>query len=439
MRHLLPLLCAALMLGAGACSFGVAASPTPTPIAEPPAPAAETFRVQRGLVTRAVEFSARVQPREFESLSFGVDGRVRRAAVRTGDAVKQGDVLIELDLADLRTQLDQAVIQLRTAQSVLSDTLSAYTRTVQLARLDLQQAQLRLDTAKARVTAGGQRVIVSDLARNAQLIDDLKRIINDARQRYNQALADDAEKRLRQAEADREKLQASLDSLTADARARQFEIANLELDVERARLSLDAKESSLDPRLIQAVESAAVNVDALRAKIANGQILAPFDGTVTYQTVSVGDNVRALDPVVAVAKPGELEIVAELQADQIILLSPGQRVDVRLTGGGRLNGVIRSLPFLGPTSRDRLVRITVDNPAGLESGALARVSAELSRAENALWVPPQAVRSFRGRAYVVVQDPPGGQRRVDVKVGVEGNDRTELIDGVSEGEVVVSP
>jgi multidrug efflux pump subunit AcrA (membrane-fusion protein) len=53
-----------------------------------------------------------------------------------------------------------------------------------------------------------------------------------------------------------------------------------------------------------------------------------------------------------------------------------------------------------------------------------------------LWLPPQAIRTFEGRKFVVVQEG-DAQRRVDVKIGVEGEDRVEIVEGLNEGQVVV--
>jgi len=52
--------------------------------------------------------------------------------------------------------------------------------------------------------------------------------------------------------------------------------------------------------------------------------------------------------------------------------------------------------------------------------------------------PPQAIRTFEGRTFAVVQDGQG-QRRVDVKVGITNEDQTEILEGLTEGQVVVSP
>jgi hypothetical protein len=67
---------------------------------------------------------------------------------------------------------------------------------------------------------------------------------------------------------------------------------------------------------------------------------------------------------------------------------------------------------------------------------LTRIAIVLERKPDVLWLPPVALRTFEGRRFVVVQEG-GGQRRVDLKVGLEGDDRTEIASGLTEGQIVV--
>jgi len=90
---------------------------------------------------------------------------------------------------------------------------------------------------------------------------------------------------------------------------------------------------------------------------------------------------------------------------------------------------------------DSSTRISLDvDPAevGLELHDLVQITVVLERKAGVLWLPPQALRRFEGRDFVVVQEA-DGQRRVDVKLGVEGGDRVEIVTGLTEGQIVVGP
>jgi len=66
------------------------------------------------------------------------------------------------------------------------------------------------------------------------------------------------------------------------------------------------------------------------------------------------------------------------------------------------------------------------------------LTVELERSVDTLWLPPQAVRTFEGRSFVVIQEG-GAQRRMDVRIGIRSDDRLEILDGLVEGQTVIAP
>jgi multidrug efflux pump subunit AcrA (membrane-fusion protein) len=99
-------------------------------------------------------------------------------------------------------------------------------------------------------------------------------------------------------------------------------------------------------------------------------------------------------------------------------------------GGGRVSDV---------EAEDESTRVALETLAsapGLEVGDLVRVTVVLERKADVLWLPPQAIRTFEGREFVVVREGEG-QRRVDIKVGIESEDRVEIEEGLTEGQIVI--
>jgi hypothetical protein len=88
---------------------------------------------------------------------------------------------------------------------------------------------------------------------------------------------------------------------------------------------------------------------------------------------------------------------------------------------------------------DKSTRVTIEGSpgeSGFALGDLVRVNVELERKADVLWLPPQALRVFDGRRFALLQDGEV-QRRVDVEVGIETQDRVEIKNGLEEGQVVV--
>lgn len=384
MFHTRLLIAAIALLTLNACGFA-SPSATPTPVPEPPAPTAPTYVVQRGLVVREVEFEAQSQPVESVVLSFVTEGKVMKVFKKAGDEVKKDEVIAELDVSDIRNQLRQAQIELRTAEAILANTLQSYTRTLQLAQLDVDQAQLKLDAAIARSQQPGISA--------------------------------------------------------AERQAREAEAKVLELELQRAKLKLEEVGATLDPTLIKNVETSRISVEALQDKLDRATLVAPFDGVLTELVVVVGMSSRPLERVAVVSKPGRIELVAELSSELARELSVGQPVTVRLANNPALafGGVIQRVPAVGGARADRLVRIQIDPGIELEGGVKAIVTAMTGRRDDVLWIPTSTVRTYRGRQFVVLQNPDGSQRRADVKLGLTAADRVEILDGLREGDVVVAP
>jgi multidrug efflux pump subunit AcrA (membrane-fusion protein) len=55
-----------------------------------------------------------------------------------------------------------------------------------------------------------------------------------------------------------------------------------------------------------------------------------------------------------------------------------------------------------------------------------------------LWLPPDAIRTAGGRTFVIINSE-AGPKRVDVELGLQTRDRVEIVSGLDEGQVVVSP
>ena len=75
---------------------------------------------------------------------------------------------------------------------------------------------------------------------------------------------------------------------------------------------------------------------------------------------------------------------------------------------------------------------------GYEMGDLVKVDIVVEQSLNTLWVPPQVIRTFDSRSFIVVQDGEV-QRRVDVKLGVVGDERVEILEGLTQGQIVIGP
>jgi len=358
--------------------------------------------------------------------------------------VKQGDVLAELDTSDLKNKIEQARIEYLSAQSTLSKTMDTYTQTKRSAQLDLDVAQLKLEQARAKDFAPQVTLAEAEIARAERALADANTGLTSARNTpQDKDMIAGFERMVMDAQIQLARARSDYQDLVQQQATHQFDVSILAKDVERSRLAIDRINSDIDPALQRTAEVNRLALELLEAQLARMQILAPFDGRISSESLEVGKNVRAFDPVIIVAKPGGLEAAAELSQSRLAEIAVGQKVSVTLSSvpGKVYTGEVRRLPQTGAatTATDRSVRVAIEGADGdMQEGDLARVTIITDRKDNTLWLPPQALRNFQGRRFVVVRDPEG-ERRSDVKVGLQGEDRIEILSGVLEGQTVVAP
>lgn len=451
----LALLMAVLLAG---CIPGSTAEAPPTPTPLPTAIVREqtTYTVQRGTVVDDLTFTGRVSPVEEAELYFRTDGRVLKVHVERDDAVQTGDLLAELDVEALYRQMAQAELAVETAKTDLASAEKERAYNLARARLNLQQEQIALDKLKNYNATADLAVVEADLEKATLELQAAQGQYDAVSHVPNIAMRPEAEA-LRQATLGYARAQAAYDQAGQQAAQRVYDTRSQQARLELSQLEVERLETGVDPRLHQTVAKAELELADLQAQITDTLILAPFDGEVTAVSTAAGKAVEGFKPIIVVANPAELEVTAELSADEMRELSEGQEATVTPMEypGQELPATIYSLPYpygsggsaSGLDEEDRTTHLQVDfgdlAPAlsggkGIEPGDLVRVTVKLEQKENVLWLPPAAIRTFEGRKFVVVQEGVG-QRRLDVTLGIESEDRVEIVDGLEEGQIVVGP
>ena len=193
------------------------------------------------------------------------------------------------------------------------------------------------------------------------------------------------------------------------------------------------------------VAQAQLSLERIQSQLAAGQILAPFDGKIASLDVRPGDSVQAYKPVISVMNESQLEIVVDyIGSEDSTKIGVGQELELNFARykGKTVKGKVERLPSKLTNSGSTVNADTSfhmsyeDKSLDLDVGDLVQVVLTLSRKDDALWLPPQAVRAFEGRRFVVVKDG-DRQRRQDVKVGIISTDRIEIVEGLKEGDVVI--
>ena len=354
----------------------------PTPIPTPIVPSKPVYQVERGNIIYERRFYGRISPLITEEIAFAIDGRVDDIYLERGADVVQGDVLARLNTRALENQLLAAEEALAIAQSILESAESQTDYAGQRAQITLEMAQLRLDHA----------------------------------------------------------LSNAPDPLTSDD---QLRIDLLRLERDLAAVTQAELDTGVDPQLRFDVTAARKRVDEIEEMIAQSELIAPMSGRLISLTVDIGEAIIAFEPIAAVADLSVLEVTDELNVDGLTELEEDMPLTVKRAAipGTVYAGTIAGLPSPYGTSTDRFVHVAFDEqpPAGeFTVGDRMQYTVLIEEREDVLWLPVSAIRQFSGRNFIVVQNE-GVQQRVDVRLGLEGDGRVEILEGAEEQQTVIGP
>lgn len=231
-------------------------------------------------------------------------------------------------------------------------------------------------------------------------------------------------------------LRAELNKAEATRRQAAEDHARLRRLVARKLVSEDEllrAETAL--RVAEAEES------LLKTRLGYMTVSAPFDAVVTERSVEPGDVVPKFAHLLTLEDPDSL--ITEVPVSELILptLKHGDGVQVRIDALGDMQHtgrIERIHPTIDPATRQGLVEIALTPvPPGAQAGQLCRVELPgVTRARRT--VPLIALRQDPEGDYVYRVDADGFARRVSVRAGMALGERIEILEGLADGDRVVT-
>lgn len=226
-------------------------------------------------------------------------------------------------------------------------------------------------------------------------------------------------------------------ALRGAARLRQAQDARL--DAESQALVQAARERlrllDLPPAEIRALEhrGTARRTTPLRA---------PHGGVITELNAREGGYVGPDTRIVSLADLSRVWVNVEIYAEQLPWVKPGDPVTLRIPGlpGRQWQGRIDYLyPTLNAQSRTVQARLAFPNPDGvLRPGMYANARVAGNVRDNVLTVPREALIRTGERTLVILALGEGRFRPAPVRTGAESGDAVEILEGVQEGQRVVT-
>ena len=204
----------------------------------------------------------------------------------------------------------------------------------------------------------------------------------------------------------------------------------------------------------RSVDESSANLEVAQAKLALSKataarlkVLAPFDGITGIRTANVGDYLKDGADVVNIEDIDAVFVDFRLPERFQNKVRRGQTAAVSLDAlpGQKFVSFVQAVdPLIDTNGRSVGVRACIDNrQLRLRPGMFARVTAVFGERERALVVPEEAIvpQGQRVLVYRVVDGKDKDEKiaqRVEVKVGIRRPGRVEILEGISEGDLIVT-
>lgn len=340
-------------------------------------PQVPAYRLETRPLVQRVVASGEVDSQSLAQVGSEITGVVAARHVREGDEVEAGDLLLELRDDEQRARLREAEAAL---QQLIDSTRPQAQATLREAQHNLEQASREL---KRRETLFERKLLASEPLEQARRAELTARVIRDRARFAAAALAEGG-----------------------------------------------SEEQVLRQRL-----------EAARATLAKTRIHAQVTGIVQTRDVEPGDLVQPGRTLLSIARSGSSEILLPLDEKNLAPVRLGQAASI-IADAYPERVLPARVSFIAPavdTARGTIdVHLDLLQPADfLRQGMTVSVNIETGRRDQALVLPNDALRARSGPRAQVLRVRDGVVERVDVRLGLLGNALSEVVEGLTTGDLVL--
>jgi len=354
-------------------------------------------KAERNDIAKSVVATGKVQPITKVEVKSKASGIVTRLDTDINAHVKQGQVLAQLDQAEILAQVAAQRAQLTAAESNARAAAAA----IEYDKVNAQAPDLPMyKNTYERALSMSKDGVVS------------KQAFDDAQQKYLSAVN------------------------TRDKAVAQISVDTSKLHQAQAQ-----------------VQQSQASLKQLEEQLSYTTITSPMDGVVLSRDVELGDAVSSIlvmgSTATLVMTIGDIEhVYVQGKVDESdigkVYLGQTARIKVESFKDKTFLGKVTRIAPLG-VEKDNVttfeVRVSIDNPGGeLKANMTANAEILLEEHKGVLTVPEQAVIYDKDRkASVEVPDPSQkkGRRKVDIKAGISNGTKTEILAGLKPGDTVI--
>jgi len=416
-----------------------------------------TFTVTKGDIITQITATGTVDARDKRSYSLLQSAKVLKS-LKKGDTFKKGQVLIRIDDTKAKLYIEQAEQNLILAEESINiakinyqSALDANHVAIQLAESSNKSAEQNTQNAFEALDSANS-LGMANIKAASVAIDNANYYLEKVK---NSSFATDltiaqAETSVDSAQASYEQAQKAAKSQSVQAEsAYEQALSNQSItywnninSLEKAQTQIKLMEKSVKQAQIQ-LELSKINLELAKLELDNFSVIAPFDGIVKEANFSEGETASPGVPAISIIS-NDFVIKSDINETDISKVKNGQEVEFTLDAypGQTFYGKITNISTISKNTAGIItfeITITPDKQSQqyLKYGFSANITITVSKIENVLYVPIQAVYEENGKKYVDVLKENKEIIKTQVETGSSDYDYTEIKSGLSEGDIIV--
>jgi multidrug efflux pump subunit AcrA (membrane-fusion protein) len=351
---------------------------------------------------------------------------------------------IRLTLTD--NEVDQALSKTKSMLKEIRDTLYDTSNILQatITSSDLSQEELNVLKSDISTARSSVNTAISNVTSAEQNIATQKVT--------NQTNLDSAQSAVNSAESALSLSKQSLASVKASAAAKinsaQNAIKSAEGALKQAQDQLTLKKagpSLPEIALYKAqVQEAQANLDLIQNQIRDSSLIAPKAGIVTKINGEVGETATTASEFISIITAENFQIKANISEVDISKVKIGDEVEITFDALGPEKEFKGEVVEIDPAETEisgvvyyKVATIFTADSEIIKPGMTANLDIQTAHKENVLTIPFQAIKEKDGRKYVQVLEG-GVAKDIIVEVGLKGDVDLEIINGLKEGQDVVT-
>ena len=400
----------------------------------------QTGKVQRQDLASVISASGEIRPKTYVNIGANAFGKITHLYVKEGDQVKKGQLLVQLENVQSSADVNanEAALQAAQTDAVAAD--AAFNTS----RADLQRAQAdydrnKLDWERAQSLFKDGLISKSDFdsRKNAWATADSGLVQAQARVAQAQAQHDSADRRVTQARANLTRVtdvlqktsyNAPYDGVVTNLPVREGESVVIGIQnamgstlmtiADMSVITAEVKVDETDIVNVHLGQPADITIDAIPKKIFHGKVSEIGDNAIVRSS-----GVSTSQQTTASEEAKDFKVVVTL-TDPPSDLRPGLSTTAKITTATRSNAL--AVPIQALTLRSKEQVEQQNNPPGSVHAAAPAAKEVASKAKKDDDL--QGVFVIRNKKAIFVP----------VTTGILGTTDTEVLDGLKEGDEVIT-